>query len=66
LSELVEYLENALGIKARRRYLPDQPGDMSVTYADISRAKRVLGYAPKRPIKEGIQLFANWFLENKR
>jgi UDP-glucuronate 4-epimerase len=66
LSELVEYLENALGIKARRRFLPDQPGDMSVTYADINRAKRVLGYNPKRPIKEGIQLFANWFLENKR
>ncbi len=66
LLELVEHLENALGIKARRRFLPDQPGDMSVTYADISRAKRILGYNPKRPIKEGIQLFADWFMESKR
>jgi UDP-glucuronate 4-epimerase len=66
LLELVEHLENALGIKARRRFLPDQPGDMSITYADISRARRILGYNPKRPIKEGIQLFADWFLESKR
>jgi UDP-glucuronate 4-epimerase len=66
LLELVDHLENALGIKARRRFLPDQPGDMSITYADISRARRILGYNPKRPIKEGIQLFADWFMESKR
>jgi UDP-glucuronate 4-epimerase len=66
LLELVEHLENALGIKARRRFLPDQPGDMNITYADISRARQILGYNPKRPIKEGIQLFADWFLESKR
>ncbi len=65
LLELVESLEKALGRKARRRFLPDQPGDMSVTYADISRARRVLGYNPSRPFKEGIQLFADWFMESK-
>jgi UDP-glucuronate 4-epimerase len=65
LLNLVEHLENALGIKAKLRFLPDQPGDMIITCADISRARRILGYAPKRPVREGIELFANWFKSNR-
>jgi UDP-glucuronate 4-epimerase len=41
--------------------LPDQPGDMAITYADIFRARRLLGYNPQKPIKEGIRLFVDWY-----
>jgi UDP-glucuronate 4-epimerase len=58
-------LERALGRKARLRFLTDQPGDMAITYADISRARKVLGYNPQKPIREGLQLFADWFLKSR-
>jgi UDP-glucuronate 4-epimerase len=66
LLEVVEYLENSLGIKARLRFLPVQPGDMDITYADITRARRILGYNPQKPFKDGIQLFVEWFLNSRR
>ena len=65
LLEMVEHLESALGKKARLRSLPEQPGDMSITYADISRARRLLGYNPQKPFREGIRLFAEWFLKSR-
>jgi len=65
LLELVRHLENALGMKALLRFLPNQPGDMEVTYADISRARRLLGYNPQKPIREGIRLFADWFKRSR-
>jgi UDP-glucuronate 4-epimerase len=65
LLELVRHLENALGLKALLRFLPNQPGDMEVTYADISRARRLLGYNPQKPIREGIRLFAEWFKSSR-
>lgn len=65
LLDLIGLLENALGRKAALRFLPDQPGDMAVTYADIRRAKEALGYDPATPIREGIRKFADWFLEGK-
>ncbi len=66
LMEMVEALENALGTKAVLRSLPFQPGDMETTYADISRARQTLGYDPQKPFKEGIKLFADWFLADRR
>jgi UDP-glucuronate 4-epimerase len=63
LLALIAELENALGKKARRRFLPDQPGDMKITYADIGKARRMLGYKPTTPIEEGIRKFADWFLQ---
>jgi UDP-glucuronate 4-epimerase len=64
LLEMVGHLENALGKRARLRFFPEQPGDMSVTYADISRARRLLGYEPQKPFQDGIRLFAEWFLSS--
>ena len=61
LIEVVKHLEDALGKKALPRFLPNQPGDMEVTYADITRARQLLGYNPRTPFKEGIRLFADWF-----
>ena len=66
LLELVRHLENALGMKALLRFLPNQPGDMEVTYADISRARRLLEYNPQKPIREGIRLFAEWFKDSRQ
>ncbi len=63
LAELIGHLETALGKKAVRRPLPDQPGDMRMTFADVSRARRVIGYEPRIPIEEGIRRFADWFLK---
>jgi len=58
---LVEHLEQALGKKAVLRFLPNQPGDMEVTYADITHARRLLGYNPQVPLRQGIRLFAEWY-----
>ncbi len=62
LLELIAVLEKALGKKARLRFLPEQPGDMPITYADIGRARRLLNYDPQTPIEAGIEKFAEWFL----
>ena len=40
---------------------PDHPGDVPITFADVSRAGRDLGYAPRVPIEEGIERFVAWF-----
>ncbi|MDR1728420.1 MAG: GDP-mannose 4,6-dehydratase [Acidobacteriota bacterium] len=61
LLELVASLEEALGKKARVKWLPEQTGDMKVTYADISKSRRLLGYDPRTPFREGIRLFTDWF-----
>ena len=45
--------------------LPDQPGDVPVTYADVRRAERALGYRSETPLAEGVQKFCRWYLEEK-
>jgi UDP-glucuronate 4-epimerase len=66
IMEVVEHLENSLGRKAMLRCLPVQLGDMDITYADITRARQILGYNPRRPFKEGIRLFSDWFLASRQ
>lgn len=61
LRELVQHIEAALGQKAQIRWLPEQPGDVPVTYADVTKAGQVLGYQPSVPIEEGIRRFVAWF-----
>lgn len=61
LSYLIELLENALGKKAAIDRQPLQPGDVPITFADISKAKTKLGYNPKVKIEEGIPRFVEWF-----
>jgi UDP-glucuronate 4-epimerase len=61
LNYLVELLEAALGRKAIIERQPNQPGDVPITYADISRAKAKLGYDPRIKIEQGIPLFVEWF-----
>jgi UDP-glucuronate 4-epimerase len=61
LSRMIELLEVALGKKALVDRQPLQPGDVPLTFADISRARAKLGYVPKVKFEEGIKLFADWF-----
>jgi len=60
LAELIQLLEDALGVKAVLDRRPEQPGDVPLTSADVTHSARVLGYAPRTPIGEGIKKFADW------
>jgi UDP-glucuronate 4-epimerase len=66
LSELIQTIETAVGKKAKIQRLPMQPGDVPITYADISKARRILGYAPKTPFPEGIDKFVQWYRRQNR
>jgi len=61
LRYLVSLIEENLGKKAKVRELPMQPGDVLTTCADISKARRLLGYSPKVKIEEGIETFVRWY-----
>jgi UDP-glucuronate 4-epimerase len=65
LNRLIEVLENALGRKAIIDRQPAQPGDVPLTFADITKARAQLGYRPRIKIEEGIGLFIDWFRGNK-
>jgi len=62
LSRLIELLEAALGRKARVDRRPLQPGDVPITFADISKARARLGYNPQVKIEQGIPKFVEWLL----
>ena len=63
LSDLIRILEKVLGMKAKIKRMPKQPGDVPKTYADITRAKKELGYRPGVLIDEGIKKFVEWYRE---
>ena len=61
LARLIELLEKELGRKARINRQPLQPGDVPITYANVNKARRLLGYNPTIKIEQGIQRFVEWF-----
>ncbi len=65
LSYLIELLEKSLGKKAVINRQPEQPGDVPITYADISKAQARLGYQPRVKIEQGIPLFVGWFRQRQ-
>src|SRR5438093_139006 len=65
LKDLISAIENALGKKAKINRLPEQSGDMSLTCADISKARRLLGYNPSTRFSDGLPRFIDWFLRMK-
>jgi UDP-glucuronate 4-epimerase len=65
LRELIRLIEEALGRKANVEVLESQPGDVSITYADISKAKEMLGYQPRVKMEEGIKRFVQWYKKEK-
>ncbi len=66
LEDFLTALEEALGKKARRRDLPMQPGDVPVTYADITDISRDYGFKPRTDIPEGLSAFVTWYREYKQ
>lgn len=60
LRELIDLVSKHLGKPATIEQLPLQPGDVEITYADISKAKSLLGYAPRITMDEGLSRFAAW------
>jgi UDP-glucuronate 4-epimerase len=61
LADLISALEQVLGRKAKINYLPEQAGDVPLTCADISKARRLLGYRPTTPLRIGLPRFVEWF-----
>ncbi len=65
LRELISLLENALDQHAEIDRQPPQPGDVPQTFADVTKARRLLGYDPRIQIEEGILRFVEWFREHR-
>ncbi len=63
LLDFVDAIEQALGRKAQRTYLPMQAGDVPATWADASLLRALTGYAPKTNVKDGIAAFVAWYRE---
>jgi len=61
LMEMIETLENAIGKKAEKIMRPMQPGDVTATYADVSKLHALTGYQPKVMLAEGLERFAAWY-----
>ncbi len=61
LADLVRTIERTTNRTAKLQYLPEQPGDVSQTYANINKAKNLLGYQPTTNIETGIERFVEWF-----
>jgi UDP-glucuronate 4-epimerase len=63
LSEMVEVVSSEMGIEAKIQRLPMQPGDVMRTHADLSKARRLLGYDPTTDFRAGVKKFVEWFRE---
>lgn len=63
LMDMIETLEKALGCEATKIMRPMQPGDVTATYADVSRLHALTGYKPKVMLAEGIEHFVKWYRE---
>ena len=63
LKEMINIIGEVLGVTPKIKELPMQPGDVDRTYADVSKAKRLLGYEPKTSFKDGIIKFVEWYKE---
>ncbi len=61
LMDFIETIETCLGMKAEKKMLPMQPGDVPVTYADVEDLMRDVGFKPKTTIQVGIERFVNWY-----
>ncbi|HEY0728158.1 MAG TPA: hypothetical protein VGD38_08830, partial [Pyrinomonadaceae bacterium] len=64
LRELITLLEKELNIRAKRLRGPEQPGDVPQTFADVTKARELLGYNPQTQIEAGLHRFVEWFRGN--
>jgi len=61
LLDFIEAIENAVGKKARKNFMPMQPGDVPATWADVNDLIRDFGYRPSTPIEQGVKNFVEWY-----
>lgn len=66
LREMIETIGKALGKIPKIKQLPMQPGDVDRTYADVSKAKKMIGYEPKVSFEQGIKNFVEWYKQNAK
>lgn len=64
LMDMIAYLGEALNIEPQMKMLPMQPGDVHITYADITKAQAKLNYQPTTSLKEGLAKFVDWYKVN--
>jgi UDP-glucuronate 4-epimerase len=65
VTDFIKTLEDLCGKAAVTEMVPAQPGDVVATYADITRAQSKLGFSPKTSLREGLDLFVNWYEDNR-
>jgi UDP-glucuronate 4-epimerase len=66
LRELIDLISKHVGKPAVIEQKPLQPGDVEITYADISHARELLGYNPQFSMDEGIRQFVEWYNQQNR
>ena len=66
LKEMIKTIAEVLNIEPKIKQLPMQPGDVNRTYADISKANKLLGYKPNTTFEEGIKKFVEWYRKNQK
>lgn len=64
LRDLIDLIENTVGQKAIIKQLPDQQGDVPITYADISKAQNILNYTPSTTLSQGLSNFYTWITQH--
>ncbi len=64
LHDFIDAIEQCLGKKAIRNYLPMQPGDVPATWADASLLQRLTGYRPQTEFREGVRRFVDWYRQH--
>lgn len=65
LSDMIEALGEVAGVEPEVEALPEQPGDVERTYADITRARELFGYDPDVPFRQGLERFVAWYRERR-
>ena len=60
LKDMIATIGKVLGVNPKIKQMPMQPGDVDRTYADVTKAKELLGYEPKMTFEEGIRKFVEW------
>ena len=65
LTDMISSIEKAAEVKAKIKQLPMQPGDVDITFANISKAKSLFGYDPKYSFEDGVKNFVDWFKQVK-
>ena len=66
LAKIINLIEKNLGLKAKKKFVKMQSGDLKATWADITKAKELLGYHPATTIEQGIKKFVEWYREYNR